>query len=86
MLDVGTSLPLLARLGGYLKSGLDHYVVLRASGAEVTADGLAAFLEMQMVEWDPEVRGRKLLDPETRRAAARFLGGVAMNLSPPETR
>jgi hypothetical protein len=33
-----------------------------------------------MVGWNPTIAGREVLDAETRRAAARFLAGVAVNV------
>lgn len=74
-------LPLVMKLGEYLKTGFDHYVSLRASGTNMSVDMLAAFIGMQMSSWNPEFQSKKLLDEETRQAAARFLAGVAMNLA-----
>lgn len=78
--DVATFLPLVAKLGEYVKIAFDHVVTARQLGSEVTPDLVAALLGVQMANWNPEVRGKKLLDPETKEAAARFLAGVAFNL------
>lgn len=74
-------LPLVMKLGDYLKVGFEHYVALKAAGTNMTPDMLAAFISMQMTSWNPDFQGKKLLDEETRHAAARFLAGVAMNLA-----
>ena len=74
-------LPLVMKLGDYLKVGFEHYVALKASGTNMTPDMLSAFIAMKMSSWNPDFQGKKLLDDETRQAAARFLAGVAMNLA-----
>ena len=81
MFDTSALIPLVAKLGGYAKQGLDHYAALRAAGMTVTPDVLAVFLADRMSAWDPIVSGRALLDTPTRDAAARFLAGVVFNLS-----
>ena len=78
--NIAAFLPLVAKLGDYLKSGFEHYVALKASGTSLSPDMLAAFLVMQMASWNPDFQGKKLLDDETRQAAARFLAGVIMNM------
>ena len=74
-------LPLIMKLGDYLKAGVDHYATLKSVGGEIDADILGAFIEMQIGEWNPKVAGKTLLDPETKSACARFLGGIAYNVS-----
>ena len=74
-------LPLVVQLGTYLKQGLDHYAQLQRLGEEAGPDVIAAYLALQMESWDPMLAGKKLLDPDTRYAAARFLAGVAVNFS-----
>jgi hypothetical protein len=74
---------LLSKLGDYLKAAIQRAAVLSSSGAPVDGEALAVWLEGQMGGWDPEIKGRKLADPATRRAAARFLAGIAVNLSQP---
>lgn len=74
-------LPLLAKLGDYFKAGLDHYVQLKASGADVNADIIAMFVYGKMEAWDPKLLNRRVLDNETKTAAARMLGGLIFNLS-----
>jgi hypothetical protein len=74
-------LPLVAKLGEYLNKAFDHYVQMKANGVEVDADTLAAFMADQMTSWDPELSGKKLLDPTTRKAVCRFVAGVAINIA-----
>ncbi len=74
-------LPLVAKLGEYLNKAFDHYVEMQANGVEIDADTLATFMADQMESWDPAISGKKLLDPTTRKAACRFVAGVAFNLA-----
>lgn len=74
-------LPLVIQLGNYLKAGLDRYADLKNVGDEAGPDAIAAYLASQMAGWDPVLNGTKLLDDDTRFAAARFLAGVAVNFS-----
>ncbi len=80
-LDFATMLPLVSKLGDFLKNGFDAYVQLKAAGGELTPDILAAVLNDRMSGWDPKMGGKSVLDPETRAACARFLAGVAYNAS-----
>lgn len=81
MFQMGKILPHLTQIGNYLKLGIDHYADLRAAGKAAGPDLVALYLEEKMKAWDPIVNDKKLLDPETRKAAARFLAGLAINLS-----
>ena len=73
-------LPLITKLGDYLKVGFEHYVALKASGTALSPDILGVFIGMKMASWEPVLQGKKLLDDETRNAAARFLAGVIINM------
>ena len=73
-------LPLVARLGDFLRSAGEQAKRALASGSVVAPDVIAAALEREMVGWKPTINGREVLDAETRRAAARFLAGVAVNV------
>jgi hypothetical protein len=79
--DASALIPLVARLGQYLRAGFDQYVGLRSAGIEPSPELVAAFLETKMDSWHPRVRGQEILDAETRTACARFLGGVAFNIA-----
>jgi hypothetical protein len=74
-------IPLVMKLGNYLKSGFDHAVAMKAAGSEIDADIVAIFLLHQMETWNPTISGKELLDEETKGAAARFVAGVAFNIS-----
>ena len=74
-------LPLVMKLGDYLKKGFDHYVQLKQTDVEIDPDLLAAFITMQMDSWNPKMGGKAVLDFDTKQACARFLGGVAYNLA-----
>ena len=73
-------LPLLTKLGEYAKLAISRAVTDSAAGVK-DPEKLAEYLEKEMADWNPTVKGRSLADPETRKAAARFLAGVACNLT-----
>jgi hypothetical protein len=74
-------LPLIKKLGEYLKVGVDHYADLRAAGSVVDVDIISMYLDDKMSGWNPVLSGKNLLDAPTRAAAARFLAGVAVNFA-----
>ena len=74
-------LTLVAQLGTYLKLGMDHYADLRNAGKAASPETLTAFLSEKMENWDPKVKDKSLLDKPTRQAGARFLAGIACNLT-----
>lgn len=74
-------LPLLSKLGVYFKAGVDHYATLKAAGAEANPEIMALFIHAKMEDWDPQVKGNSILDPETKEAASRLLAGIVTNLS-----
>jgi hypothetical protein len=74
-------MPHLTKIGTYLKLGADHYADLRSAGDDASPEIIAAFLQLKMMDWDPAIAGKKLLDDDTRAAAARFLAGLAVNFS-----
>ena len=74
-------LPLVAKLGEYLKEAFDHCVEMEAKGIKIDPDTVSIFMSDQMKGWNPKLNGKELLDPDTRKAACRFVAGVAFNLS-----
>jgi hypothetical protein len=78
---IGKLLPLVAELGKYLSLGLDYYAYLREARKGADPDIVSAYLRVKMDKWDPEVNGRKILDPATKDAGARFLAGIACNVA-----
>jgi hypothetical protein len=74
---------LLRQMGDYLQSAVKRAAVDAASGARPDPDVIASWLEGEMQTWDPTMKGRRLADPETRKAAARLLAGLACNLVTP---
>ncbi len=81
MFGVPTAIvPLLTKLGEYGKLAIARAVTDAAAG-KADPEQVAAYLEKEMAEWNPTIKGRSLADPETRKAAARFLAGVACNLT-----
>ena len=75
---------LLKQMGSYLQLAIKQAAVDFGRDKRVDPDALAEWLLTEMAEWNPEMKGRKLADPETRRAAARLLAGIACNLISPE--
>ena len=73
-------LPLVAKLGDYLRSAGEQAKRAVSAGSAVAPDVLAVALEREMASWKPVIGGREVLDAETRRACARFLAGVAVNV------
>ena len=71
---------MLRQMGAYLQQATARAAVGAAAGKIPDPDELSGWLNEQMSDWDPTIKGRKLADPATRQAAARFLSGVAINL------
>ena len=71
---------LLKQMNSYLQQAIHRAAVEKASDKVPDPDVMAEWLKTQMEGWEPEIKGRKLADPKTRAAAARFLSGVAVNL------
>lgn len=80
-LSAAALLPLLSQLGSYFKDGVDYYAMLRASGGSITPEALSAIIEMKMAGWDPKLKGRTVLDSETKAATARMLSGLIINMT-----
>ena len=74
-------LPMLSTLGSYFKTGADHYATLQASGATASPDVLAAYINIKMMDWEPKINGKSILDPATKEGASRMLAGLIINLS-----
>jgi hypothetical protein len=79
MFNVAKFLPIASQIGNYIKAAGDHYSTLKFAAGADGVDLVTAFLEEKMQDWNPVVDGKKLIDPETRKAGARFLAGVAIN-------
>lgn len=74
-------LPIASQIGNYLKMAGDHYAMLKMAGKDAGPDVVAMFLRTKLDSWDPKVNGKSVLDNPTRDAAARFLAGIAVNLT-----
>ena len=77
--------PMVLKLGQYLKTALDHYVMVKAAGKMMDVDMLSVFVEMKMATWNPQLNKKELLDNDTRKAAARFIAGIVCNFTKDET-
>jgi len=73
-------LPLLGKMGEFLKKGFEHYVQMSLAGTKVSPEALQTYIFIQMSSWNPVLKGKKILDVETKQALSRFLSGVAINL------
>jgi len=80
MFSTAAVLPLVAKLGDFLRGASDHAKRMAASGTVDLPGAVASVVEREMAGWNPVIGGREVLDPETRRACARFLAGVAVNM------
>lgn len=73
--------PHIIKLGNFFKTGADYYAALKESGATSSPDVLAAYIDMQMISWNPKISGKPLLDDQTKKAAARMLAGIIINMT-----
>ncbi|MDP3774545.1 MAG: hypothetical protein Q8Q85_09790 [Gemmatimonadales bacterium] len=76
-------LPLAAKLGGYIKMGVDHYATLKAMDIPLGPEVIGVFLEEQMGTWDPVMQGRHALDAQAKHDGAMFLARVICSLAGP---
>jgi hypothetical protein len=72
--------PLVLKLGEYLKKAYDHYLQLKIAGSDIDVETLTMFVQIQIATWNPQYKGKAVLDDATRKAAARFIAGVAKNM------
>jgi hypothetical protein len=75
---------LLKKMGDYLQKAIQRAMMDAAQGVRTNPNDLAEWLNQEMSDWQPSLKGRRLSDPETRKAAARFLAGVACNFAFPQ--
>lgn len=74
-------LPALTKLGRYFQDGMEHYSAAQRMGASLDAPQLASYIFTRMEGWDPKVKGIKIIDPDTAKAASRFISGVVINIA-----
>lgn len=79
MFSTVAMLPLVSKLGDYLRVAGEH-AQRAASSGQAVPEVIASALDGKMADWNPSINGRRVLDPDTRRACARFLAGVAVNV------
>ncbi len=79
-IKISDILPLAGNLLKYLQEVVDHITSLKASGIDIDEDLLAAYLDSKMIDWKPKIKGKLILDDDSRLACARFLSGIAFNL------
>lgn len=80
-----TVIGMLQKMGEFLQSSVVRATQEAAKGVRPNPDELAEWLNSQadFSAWEPEMKKRRLADPETRKAAARFIAGIACNLVSP---
>ena len=74
-------IPLVSSLGDFLKKGFDQYVAVQSQGKELSREQMETFLSFYMGNWEPQFKGKALLDETTRKAAISFVAGVALNMA-----
>ncbi|MAH45660.1 hypothetical protein CMI37_07510 [Candidatus Pacearchaeota archaeon] len=74
-------LPLGAKLLSVLKGGMDRFAELEKVPPDCRRPAVVMFINGQLEDWNPMVRGVTILDPLSRAAGAEFLGGVAFALA-----
>ena len=76
--------PLIIKLGDFLKQGYEHSEELQGVGNLVDADTISVFIQQKMETWNPKINEKEILDQKTKEAASRFLAGIAVNLTKKE--
>lgn len=74
-------LPFGARLVKLIKGAMDHYAVLVGVPARDRRPILIAWVETQLTDWNPSVKGVDVLDSECREALSTLVGGMAFLVS-----
>jgi hypothetical protein len=80
-LDMKKMLPLVLKLGNFLKEAFDHYIQCRTLDNSLPVEALSLFIEKKMESWNPTLHGKEVLDVETKKSAARFVAGLAINMA-----
>jgi hypothetical protein len=80
-LEMKKLLPLVMKLGHFLKDGFDHYIDYRSVDNSLSQEDLTLFIYNKMESWNPVIKGKSVLDADTKKAAARFVAGLAINLA-----
>ena len=75
-------LPLIAKLGEFLKLGFEK----SSENIQINRSDLATILLLAMEDWNPKIKGKSLLDAETKKHCANFLAGVALNMTQNDTK
>ena len=79
--DMKKLLPLVMKLGNFLKDGFDHYIEYRTIDNALSTEDLTLFIYNKMESWNPIIKEKAVLDNDTKKAAARFVAGLAINLA-----
>ena len=80
-LEMKKLLPLVMKLGNFLKDGFDHYVDYRSIDNSLSKEDLTDFIYNRMESWNPVIKEKPVLDADTKKAAACFVAGLAINLA-----
>ena len=70
-------LPLGAKVASVLRGALEHFETLSSIPPDARRPAVVLWVNGQLEQWNPMVRGITVLDGLSRAAAAEFLGGVA---------
>lgn len=74
-------LPLAKGLLSFLQEAVDKTAELKANGMKIDEDTVGLYLNEKMVDWNPKLKGKEILDDNTKAAGARFLTGIAFNFT-----
>ena len=80
MIDTQSFLGIGSKLFHILKDGVQHVSQMNQAGEEVSREALQFYLMMRFENWNPKIKGVKVLDAEAKTAGAAFLAGIVFNL------
>ena len=70
-------LPFAISLLSHLQGAINE---VERKGIDVDKDEFFLFVSSKIDNWNPEILGAKILDPETKQHAVHFIGGIALNI------
>lgn len=79
-MDVFTLMQVFRPVGEFLEEATKLATQIRLLGDKPDPEKVAEQLLPKLKDWKPEVRGKRILDKETKKAGARLLAGIACNL------
>ena len=68
------------KVASFFREATSVYTAMAESGEPPSPDILAMLVLAKMEDWNPEVKGIRVLDDETKAAGARFLSGIVCSV------